>query len=93
VTRIVERLEDYRTLLALLLAKDASPVLLARYRGTELINCTREGCHRAVIVTAPQDVVIMLELVDDDGWSMVEGLWRCPAEPYPAHRHDDAPVP
>lgn len=47
--------------------------------GTSLVVCAGErgGCGRGAIVTGPEDAEILLGLVDDLGWSLRDGWWRC----------------
>lgn len=80
MTRIVERLDDKRPLLAAILADPPDTALLARYRGTELVDCAAE-CTRAVIATGPLDIDLTLELVDDEGWSYRAPYHYCPDHP------------
>lgn len=79
MTRVLERLEDFRPLYDTLMGGDASPELRARYRGTELIQCgdgTR--CLRAIIARGPLDMDLTLELVDDEGWAYHAPWHWCP---------------
>ena len=86
-TRIVERLADYRPLFDALMAEPADERLRARYAGTELVDCTAQGCWRAVIVAGRLDIAVTLELVDDEGWAFIEGWHWCPD-----HRAGTAPA-
>lgn len=87
MSRVLQRLDDYRPLLAAVTSSEALPYLRASLRGTELVDCTVDGCHRAVIVSGPQDVETMLELADDEGWALMDNQWRCPAHHPEAHGH------
>lgn len=80
MTRILERLDDFRPLLAAILADPPNEDLLARYHGTEMVNCWAkdEGCTRAVIARGPLDITLTLELVDDEGWCYAAGRHYCP---------------
>ncbi len=78
MTRIVERLNDKGPLLARIMAEGADPALLARYRGTELVDCPAEGCTRALIATGPLDIELTLEIVDGEGWTYSAPFHYCP---------------
>lgn len=78
MTRVVEFVEDFPALADAIMAmpKDQIP---HRLRGTVPVECW--GCHRAAIVTGPEDVAVMLEMVDVHGWSLFDRKWYCPSCP------------
>jgi hypothetical protein len=80
VSRIVERLDDYRPLAAQIRDAPSGAEILCRYHGTELVQCWGEnqGCIRAVIATGPLDIGLTLELVEDEGWVFAHGRHYCP---------------
>lgn len=77
MSRIVERLADCRPLVRQLVDNDP-PGLRERYAGTNLIDCWLDDCGRAVIITGVDDIDSMLELVDDEGWVLLDRRWFCP---------------
>lgn len=78
MTRILERHDDKGPFLAAIMASPPGADLLARYRGTELVDCPADGCVRAVIATGPLDIELTLELVDDEGWQYRAPYHYCP---------------
>lgn len=80
MTRIVERFDDYRPFYDRVMAEPEGSAVVARYRGTELVQCFGAGetCTRAVIAVGPLDMALTLELVDDEGWVYCQGRHYCP---------------
>jgi hypothetical protein len=80
MSRIMQRLDDYRPLAAQVKAAEPGDEILCRYHGTELVQCWGDDqrCTRAVIATGPLDVGLTLELVDEEGWVFVNGRHYCP---------------
>lgn len=84
--RIMERHEDVGPLLAAFFADTLPPEVMARYRGTELIQCGGDpsSCTRAIIAHGPLDMQLTLELVDDEGWSYERPWHYCPEHTRPS---------
>jgi len=80
MSRILERYDDYRPLMEQVMAEPPDEDLLARYNGTELVQCWGEdqSCTRAVVARGPFDIALMLLLVDDEGWAYHDGKHYCP---------------
>ena len=76
MTRIVEFVEDFPALSAAIVALPVEQIPV-KYRGTVPVEC--RGCHQAAIVTRPEDVEVMLEMVDEHGWRLEDRKWYCPA--------------
>jgi len=79
MTRVLERLDDYRPLLDAVTAEPPDKELQARLRGTELIQCGdgNTGCNRAVVAYGPLDIDLTCELADE-GWSYAQPWHYCP---------------
>lgn len=80
MSRVLERLDDYRPLLGAVLADPPEEDLRTRYVGTELVLCGGEGsgCTRAIVARGSLDIELTLELVDDEGWSYLQPWHYCP---------------
>lgn len=68
---------------------------MSALRGTSLTSCAREsgGCGRAVVVSGAEDVDVLLELVDDEGWTFSNRVWRCERCPAYEGPGPQRPVP
>jgi hypothetical protein len=80
MSRVVEIVEDVRPLMAAVCDDPDPPQQVKeRYAGTDLIPCHELGCTRAVVVTGPaSDTAVLLDVVDDAGWSFHDGGYYCP---------------
>lgn len=77
MSRIIERLEDYRPFYdAVMAAPDDSEMVLS-LRNTELVICFGTDCNRAILARGPLDYDLALELVDYEGWIYFDGKYYC----------------
>lgn len=88
----MERLDDYRPLYEQIMAAPEGSELLARYAGTELVQCGdgTSSCTVAVVARGPRGIELTLELVDDEGWTYAAPWHYCPSHRGGPHTHPDA---